>query len=155
MAAFADSTKDSEDAFDARVNLQGTTSTASMYATDTLTLFDTVNVTRSGRYNRMRVDNDDLLDPSGGSGSLNGHYTYRRFNPAAGITWSPVLSLGRTKRNLSILTVAPCASTAKGTSPPSIVRSSSWTAGVPSNDFETPRNSSMTSWYLPRSGTTR
>jgi outer membrane receptor protein involved in Fe transport len=93
VAAFADGTQDSEDAGDARVDLRGTTSTASVYATDTLTLLDTVNVTLSGRYNRMRVDNEDQLDPSGASGSLNGHHTYRRFNPAAGITWSPIPSL--------------------------------------------------------------
>ena len=91
--AFANGTQDSEDAFDARVNLQGTTSTTSVFATDTLTLGHTVNVTLSGRYNRTRVDNSDLLDPSGGAGSLNGHYTYTRFNPAAGVTWSMMPSL--------------------------------------------------------------
>jgi outer membrane receptor protein involved in Fe transport len=91
--AFADGTQNSENAFDARVNLQGTTSTASAFATDTLTLVRTVDVTLSGRYNRTRVDNTDLLDRSSGGGSLDGHYTYQRFNPAAGVTWSPVPAL--------------------------------------------------------------
>ena len=89
VAAFADGTQDSEDAFDARVDLQGTSRTASVYATDTLTVLETINITLSGRFNRMRVDNEDRLDPAGGSGSLDGHYTYRRFNPAIGVTWSP------------------------------------------------------------------
>ncbi|MFO1313700.1 MAG: TonB-dependent receptor [Burkholderiales bacterium] len=87
--AYADGTQDSENAFDARVNLQGTTSTASVFATDTMTIGETLNVTLSGRYNRTRIDNVDLLDLTGGGGSLNGRHTYSRFNPAAGVTWSP------------------------------------------------------------------
>ncbi|MFO1304356.1 MAG: TonB-dependent receptor [Burkholderiales bacterium] len=90
VAAYADGTQDSENAYDARVSLSGTTSTASVFATDTITIARTVNVTLSGRYNRTRIDNVDLLDPAGGGGSLNSQTTYSRFNPAAGVTWSPV-----------------------------------------------------------------
>ncbi|MFO1412886.1 MAG: TonB-dependent receptor [Burkholderiales bacterium] len=86
--AFADGTQNSENAFDGRVDLAGTTSTASVFASDTLTLGDW-NVTLAGRYNRTRVNNEDRLDPGGGPGSLDGHYTYSRFNPAVGVTWSP------------------------------------------------------------------
>ncbi len=91
--AFADGTQNSEDAFDGRVNLNGTTSTLSFYATDTLTLGKQWNVTLSGRYNRTRVDNEDQLNPGGASGSLDGHYIYSRFNPALGVTWSPTTNL--------------------------------------------------------------
>ncbi|MFO1396923.1 MAG: TonB-dependent receptor [Burkholderiales bacterium] len=87
--AFADGTQSSENAFDARVDLAGTTSTASVFAADTLTLARDWNVTLAGRYNRTRIDNQDRLDPGGGAGSLDGHYTYSRFNPAVGVTWTP------------------------------------------------------------------
>jgi outer membrane receptor protein involved in Fe transport len=91
--AFADGTQDSEDAFDGAVDLAGTTSTLSFFATDTLTLGRQWNVTLSARYNRTRVDNEDRRTPGGGSGSLDGHYVYSRFNPALGVTWSPSASV--------------------------------------------------------------
>ena len=87
--AYADGSQNSEDASDARVNLVGTSSTLSFYATDTLVLGKSWSVTLSGRYNRTRVDNEDQLHPGGGSDSLDGHYTYSRFNPALGLTFSP------------------------------------------------------------------
>jgi outer membrane receptor protein involved in Fe transport len=74
----------------AAVNLHGLSPNWSLYFTDTLTLWKTVNVTVSGRYNRYRINNSDRLDPIPGPGSLDGDYVYQRFNPAVGITWSPV-----------------------------------------------------------------
>ena len=50
----------------------------------------TVNVTVSGRYNRFTIDNTDRINPIAGPGSLDGDYVYQRFNPAVGITWSPI-----------------------------------------------------------------
>ncbi len=78
--------------FDTRVNLHGTVNTWSLYAADTLTLTKSLTLTLSGRYNRTGIDNADQLppDPTGARGSLNGNYTFDRFNPAVGITYTPL-----------------------------------------------------------------
>ena len=52
-----------------------------------------MNVTVSGRYNYDRVNDLDLLNPTPGPTSLTGDYTFQRFNPSVGITWSPVSTL--------------------------------------------------------------
>lgn len=78
---------------DSQVNLHGHTPNWSLYFTDTLTLSKKVNVTVSGRYNRDTVNNTDLLNPAPGPGSLTGDYVFQRFNPAIGITWSPISSM--------------------------------------------------------------
>jgi outer membrane receptor protein involved in Fe transport len=75
-----------------RVNLRGLISTFSLYATDTLTIGKSLALTFSGRYNRTPIDNLDRLPPApvaGSRGSLNGQYVFERFNPAAGLTYSP------------------------------------------------------------------
>lgn len=87
--AFADGTQDSEEAFDARVALSSRSSTASVYASDTIALNPRTHLTLSGRYNRTTVDNTDGLKPGGGPGSLDGHHTFSRFNPAVGLTFAP------------------------------------------------------------------
>ncbi len=43
----------------------------------------------SGRYNRTTVANRDRIEPGGGPGSLDGDHVFSRFNPAAGVTFSP------------------------------------------------------------------
>jgi len=78
---------------DSRVSLHGLTPNWSLYFTDTLTLAKTLNVTVSGRYNRDTINNYDRLNPIAGPGSLTGDYVYQRFNPAVGITWSPITSV--------------------------------------------------------------
>lgn len=78
---------------DSRVNLHGITPNWSIFATDTVSLGKAWNVTVSGRYNRSTIDNSDLINPVTGPGSLNGDYVYGRFNPAAGVTFSPILGL--------------------------------------------------------------
>ncbi|MGA2714478.1 MAG: TonB-dependent receptor [Bryobacteraceae bacterium] len=75
---------------DSAVSLHGLTPNWSLYAADTLTISKTLNVTLSGRFNRFAVDNSDRINPIAGPGSLNGEYVYQRFNPAVGVTWSPV-----------------------------------------------------------------
>ncbi len=75
------------------VDLHGTTPNWSLYFTDTLTVSKNVNITVSGRYNRFTVDNLDQINPIPGPNSLTGDYMFQRFNPAIGITWSPVSSL--------------------------------------------------------------
>jgi hypothetical protein len=72
--------------FDTRVNLDGTVSTFSLFATDTLPIGERVHVTVSGRFNRTVIENRDQILPGGGPGSLDGRHTYSRFNPAAGLT---------------------------------------------------------------------
>jgi outer membrane receptor protein involved in Fe transport len=91
--AFADgSTNQDGVPVDTRVDLHGTTNTFSLYATDTLTLGKSLALTFSGRYNRTSINNEDRLpfDATGARGSLNGQYTFGRFNPAAGLTYTPV-----------------------------------------------------------------
>jgi len=78
---------------DSRVNLHGLTPNWSLYFADTLTLARTVNLTVSGRYNRLTVDNTDRINPIAGPGSLDGDYVFARFNPAIGLTWSPISTL--------------------------------------------------------------
>ncbi|HEV3334599.1 MAG TPA: TonB-dependent receptor [Bryobacteraceae bacterium] len=91
IAAFADGTTTQDGVpVDTRVNLHGTVSTFSLYATDTLTIGKSLAFTFSGRYNRTPIDNVDRLPPAAGSrGSLNGHYVFDRFNPSAGVTYTP------------------------------------------------------------------
>jgi len=85
--------QDGSTGIDSRVNLHGLTPNWSLYFTDTLTFAKTVNLTVSGRYNRLTVDNRDRINPVAGPGSLDGDYVFQRFNPAIGITWSPISSL--------------------------------------------------------------
>ena len=75
--------------FDTRVSLDGSIHTWSAYATNTLSIRDVWRLTLSGRYNRTGIRNSDRIDPGGGPGSLDGDYTFGRFNPAAGLTFSP------------------------------------------------------------------
>jgi len=88
---FADGTETDDDGapVDARVELAGRTRTWSLYATDTIAVRDTVFVTLAGRYNRTTVHNRDRITPGGGGGSLDGDHRFGRFNPAAGVTWTP------------------------------------------------------------------
>lgn len=85
--------QDGSTGIDSRVNLRGLTPNWSVFFTDTLTLAKTVNVTVSGRYNRFTVDNLDQINPAAGPGSLTGDYVFERFNPAVGVTWSPITAV--------------------------------------------------------------
>jgi len=78
---------------DSAVRFSGHAPNWSLYFADTLTLWKNVNVTVSGRYNFDRVNNLDLLNPTPGTGSLTGNYIFQRFNPAVGITWSPIATV--------------------------------------------------------------
>ena len=88
--AFADgSTSVNGVPYDTRVDLHGVLYTASVYATDTLSLGRAWNLTASGRYNRTTITNADRINPGGGPGSLDGRDVFARFNPSAGVTYSP------------------------------------------------------------------
>ncbi|MDR2013199.1 MAG: TonB-dependent receptor [Rhodanobacter sp.] len=90
---YADGTQNSDTAFDSRVNLSSRAHTWSLFFADTLTFAQTWSLTASGRYNRATTTTHDLLNPTGGIDSLNGHEIYSRFNPALGLTWSPTSTL--------------------------------------------------------------
>jgi outer membrane receptor protein involved in Fe transport len=75
--------------YDARVDLNGLIHTWSLYGADTVSIGNTWHVTVSGRYNETTIKNRDRVDPGGGSSSLDGDHSFRRFNPAAGVTFSP------------------------------------------------------------------
>ena len=94
--AFADGSQNSENAFDQRVDLTGQTATWSVFGSDILSLADTGHLTVSGRYNETRLKNTDNLYPYNNAttqgdqrGSLDGDHTFRRFNPAAGVSFTP------------------------------------------------------------------
>jgi outer membrane receptor protein involved in Fe transport len=92
IGAFADGETGGDvdgEPFDTRVDLAGLIQTFSLYATDTLSFSPKWTVTLSGRYNRTTVRNRDAIRPGGGSTSLDGDHAFSRFNPAAGITFSP------------------------------------------------------------------
>ncbi|MYM38492.1 TonB-dependent receptor [Pseudoduganella sp. CY13W] len=72
---------------DARVDLAGRTRTASLYASQTLSLSRSLHLSLSARYNRSSVHNRDHLTPGGGPGSLDGDHRFSRFNPALGASW--------------------------------------------------------------------
>jgi len=81
---------------DNRVNLHGTVNTPGIFATDTFTI-NKWSFTVSGRYNHEHLQNYDRIPgfilgaqgSNGGRGSLNGDYVFPRFNPSAGLTYSP------------------------------------------------------------------
>jgi outer membrane receptor protein involved in Fe transport len=92
LDAFADGVSGGEvdgQPFDTRVDLDGIINTASVYATDTLSFGKAWHVTLAGRFNRTTVHNTDRISPGGGPGSLDGDHVFSRFNPAAGVTFSP------------------------------------------------------------------
>jgi outer membrane receptor protein involved in Fe transport len=91
--AFADGSQDSEDAFDARVDLDGSTDTRSIFLTDTLRLSPLAELTLSGRFDHTRLAGVDALTPEGETGSLSGTHRFGRFNPAMGLTLSPAANL--------------------------------------------------------------
>ncbi len=73
--------------------LLGRTRTSSIYLTDSVALSPTLHLTGSLRYNYTRVINDDLLFPNQPN-NLDANYTYRKLNPALGLTWqvTPVVT---------------------------------------------------------------
>ena len=93
--AFADGTQDSENAFDARVDFGGHTTTWSVYASDSLAVTPALRATVAARYDATQVRNRDALNPGGGSGSLDGDHRFDRIHPALGLDWhvNPAVTL--------------------------------------------------------------
>ena len=86
--AFADGTQDSENAFDARVDLDARTATFSAYGLDSLTL-GKVTIDLSARYDRTAIRNRDRITPGKGPGSLDSDQAFERLNPALSLRWAP------------------------------------------------------------------
>ncbi|CAN5369622.1 TonB-dependent receptor [soil metagenome] len=92
--AFADGSQDSENAFDARVDLYGRTTGFGLYGVDSLTLTRTLRVDLSARFDRTTIRNRDRISPGGGTGSLDGDHRFDRLNPAFAIAWKPIRAIG-------------------------------------------------------------
>ena len=76
--------------------ISGKSRTASLYVHDLISLQPNLQLTLSGRYNDTRVSTvDDGRIQLGLPTTLDGEGRYRKFNPAAGLTWqaSPSLTL--------------------------------------------------------------
>lgn len=73
----------------AAVQLNGKTDTWSLFATDTLSLNEFWHATLSGRYNHVKVDNQDQLVAASAPDTLTGMHTFSRFNPAVGLNFTP------------------------------------------------------------------
>jgi len=84
--AFADGTQDSENAYDARVDLAGDTDTRSVFVADTIEL-GALSLSAALRYDHSRVDNTDALTPAGETGSLSGTHRFDHLNPGLGLVW--------------------------------------------------------------------
>jgi outer membrane receptor protein involved in Fe transport len=91
--AFADGSQDSGNAFDARVDLHGSTTTMSWFLSDTIQLSPIAALTLSGRYDHTSLESDDFLTPAGEPGSLTASHEFGRFNPAVGFTLNPMKGL--------------------------------------------------------------
>lgn len=76
--------------------ISGTTRTASVFVHDLVSLAPNLQLTLAGRYNDTRVRTvDDGRIQLGLPTTLDGEGRYKKFNPAAGLTWqaSPALTL--------------------------------------------------------------
>ena len=71
------------------VGLTGKQWTASLFATDTLSLNDKWHLNAGVRYNHTKVDNDDTLRGAASPRTLTAVDDYKRLNPSIGITHTP------------------------------------------------------------------
>jgi outer membrane receptor protein involved in Fe transport len=69
--------------------LTGKQWTASLFATDTLSLNDKWHLNAGARYNHTKVDNDDTLRGAASPRTLTAVDDYKRLNPSIGITHTP------------------------------------------------------------------
>lgn len=71
--------------------LRGTTQTASVFGTETYALLPNLHLTGSARYNMSRVTTFDELNRA--APNLDGDHSYRKLNPAFGLSWQVVPAL--------------------------------------------------------------
>jgi outer membrane receptor protein involved in Fe transport len=82
-----------DDDIQTEVNLGGKSKTASLFATDTMSLNQFWHVTASARYNHTTVKNRDALNAPGDPASLSGDHRFNRVNPSLGLTFTPTETL--------------------------------------------------------------
>jgi len=91
---------------ESEVSLHGKTTSWGMFATDTISLTNQWHLTLAGRYNHIKVENRDQINPKGTfedvdgdpltpdeDVSLSGDHSFSRFNPAVGVTFTPSKAL--------------------------------------------------------------
>ena len=71
--------------------LHGSTRTASLFVTDTYSLLPNLHLTGSARYNMSRVTTFDELNRT--APNLDGDHSYKKLNPAVGLSWQVVPAL--------------------------------------------------------------
>ena len=71
--------------------INGKTSTASLFVTDTFSLLPNLHLTASARYNMSHVTTFDELNRT--APNLDGDHKYRKLNPAIGLSWQIVPAL--------------------------------------------------------------
>ncbi|CAD5367005.1 TonB-dependent receptor [Rubrivivax sp. A210] len=79
--------------YDTRVDLSGRTRIYSLFGSTILNVAPGTHLTLSGRYNHSSVRNRDAITPGGGAGSLDGDHSFSRFNPALGLTFTPMAGI--------------------------------------------------------------
>ncbi len=77
--------------FASNTDLETTTRTLGLYATDTFAIARGLSLTVSGRFNNAQVKTRNRGDPA--DDALNGDHSFNRLNPAAGLAWTPRRSL--------------------------------------------------------------
>jgi outer membrane receptor protein involved in Fe transport len=82
-----------DEEIEAEVKLNGLSKTASLFATDTMSLNQFWHVTASARYNHTKVENRDNLNAPGSAASLTGDHSFNRVNPSLGLTYTPTETL--------------------------------------------------------------
>lgn len=87
--AFADGSQDSENAFDARVDLRARTESVGLYALESARVAPRLRIDLAARYDRTAIHNRDRITPDGGTGSLDSDPVYERLNPSAALAFQP------------------------------------------------------------------
>ena len=71
---------------ESKVRLKAGTETVGVFLTDTFSITDKLAATIAGRYNHITVDMQDKYI-NDAEKNLNGHHTFERLNPSAGLTY--------------------------------------------------------------------
>src|SRR5262249_52658781 len=76
--------------FTSVTDVKSTNGYTGLYFTDTLALMDQLLITLAGRYNIATIE---ITDELGSNPNIGGTNTYRRFNPAVGLNYSPIAAV--------------------------------------------------------------
>ena len=84
------------DPYDTRVSLTGRSHSWSVFASDTLSFGERLHLSLSGRYNKSIISNRDQLHAAADVASLSSEQRFARFNPAIGVTYTPIQNAHQT-----------------------------------------------------------